>query len=42
MEDACWHEITAMFLNATTMGKPLYETCGFVSMSMEGELPFSS
>ena len=40
--DAHLRGVTALSLDTTAMGKPLYGTCSFLSISMEGELPFSS
>lgn len=40
IQDAYTRGITAVSLDATAMGKPLYESRGFVSMPMEMELPY--
>lgn len=39
IEDAYARGITAVSLDATAMGKPLYVSRGFISMPMEMELP---
>ena len=40
IQDAYTRGITAVSLDATAMGKPLYESRGHVSMPMEMELPY--
>ena len=39
MEDAKERGVTVISLEATDMGKPLYEKFGFVKMNDEMELP---
>lgn len=39
VKDAMERGITAISLEATTMGRPLYEKYGFISMNDEMELP---